>query len=63
VKIDIIRIKRLLSEIVRNSDDLKKMVEKNTLRPDSMELKATKYMHIPRDSGRRFRAKPATHSD
>ncbi len=46
MKIDIIRIKRFLAEIVRNSDDLKKMVEENTLRPDSTELKAVKYTLI-----------------
>lgn len=33
-------------EITRNSDDLKKIVEQGMLAPDSMELKAAKYILI-----------------
>ena len=46
MKIDVVRIKRFLSEIVKNSEDLKKTVDENTLRPNSTELKAVKYMLI-----------------
>ena len=46
MKIDIAKIKRYLTEINRNSNDLKIMVSDNSLRKDSIELKAAKYLLI-----------------
>jgi uncharacterized protein YutE (UPF0331/DUF86 family) len=46
MKIDTIRLKKYLSDIVRSAHDLKKIVEQNTLLPDSIELKAAKYILI-----------------
>jgi len=46
LKIDIAKIKRYLNEITRNSNDLKIMVSENSLRKDSIELKAAKYLLI-----------------
>jgi len=46
LKIDIAKIKRYLNEITRNSNDLKTMVSENSLRKDSIELKAAKYLLI-----------------
>ncbi|MBW2065988.1 MAG: DUF86 domain-containing protein [Deltaproteobacteria bacterium] len=44
--IDIIRLKRLLTEIRRSSNELKQLVEENTLYPGSVPLKAAKYLLI-----------------
>ena len=44
--IDVIRLKRLLSEITRNSGELKRLIEENTLYPGSVPLKAAKYLLI-----------------
>jgi len=44
--IDIIRMKRLLTEIRRSSSELKQLVEDNTLYPGSVPLKAAKYLLI-----------------
>lgn len=46
MRIDIIRFRQYVLEITRNSDDLKKTVGKGSLAPDSMELKAAKYILI-----------------
>ena len=46
MKIDIAKIKRYLNEITRNSNDLKIMISENSLRKDSIELKAAKYLLI-----------------
>jgi len=46
MKIDTIRLKKYLSDIVRSAHDLKVIVDQNTLRPGSMELKAAKYILI-----------------
>jgi uncharacterized protein YutE (UPF0331/DUF86 family) len=46
MRIDIKRLKRYLTEITRNSDELKKILAQNTLSPDSLELKAAKYILI-----------------
>ena len=46
MKIDTIRLKKHLSDIVRSSHDLKMIVDQNTLLPDSIELKAAKYILI-----------------
>jgi uncharacterized protein YutE (UPF0331/DUF86 family) len=46
LKIDIAKIKRYLNEITRNSNGLKIMISENSLRKDSIELKAAKYLLI-----------------
>ena len=46
MKIDTVRLKKHLSDIVRSAHDLKKIVDQNTLLPDSIELKAAKYLLI-----------------
>jgi uncharacterized protein YutE (UPF0331/DUF86 family) len=46
MKIDTIRLKKQLSDIVRSANDLKMIVDQNTLLPDSIELKAAKYILI-----------------
>ena len=46
MKIDTIRLKKHLSDIVRSANDLKMIVDQNTLLPDSIELKAAKYILI-----------------
>jgi len=46
VKIDKIRINRFLMEITKSSSDLKKLVMENRLEPESIELKAAKYLLI-----------------
>jgi len=46
MKIDTVRLKKHLSDIVRSTHDLKKIVDQNTLLPDSIELKAAKYLLI-----------------
>ena len=46
MKINIAKIKRYLNEINRSSNDLKIMVSENSLRKDSIELKAAKYLLI-----------------
>jgi uncharacterized protein YutE (UPF0331/DUF86 family) len=46
MKIDTIRLNKYLSDIVRSARDLKKIVDQNTLLPESVELKATKYILI-----------------
>jgi len=46
MKIDSSRLKQYLNEITRNSHELKKIVEKGTLAPESIELKAAKYILI-----------------
>ncbi len=46
MNIDNIRINRLLVEITKNSSDLESLIQKNQLAPDSVELKAAKYILI-----------------
>jgi uncharacterized protein YutE (UPF0331/DUF86 family) len=46
MKIDTIRLKKYLSDIVRSAHDLKMIVDQNTLLPESIELKAAKYILI-----------------
>jgi len=46
MKIDNIRLKKHLYDIVRSAHDLKMIVDQNTLLPDSIELKAAKYILI-----------------
>ena len=44
--VDIKRVRQYLAEITRNSQELKKIVEQGVLAPDSIELKAVKYLLI-----------------
>ena len=46
MKIDRIRLARYLSEITKSSNELKELIEKNSLEPESIELKAAKYLLI-----------------
>jgi uncharacterized protein YutE (UPF0331/DUF86 family) len=46
MKIDIPRVKKYLADIVRSANDLKKIIEQNSLEPGSIELKAAKYILI-----------------
>jgi len=46
VKIDPIRIKSYLAEIRRNSSELRELVDQNELTPNSLPLKAAKYILI-----------------
>jgi uncharacterized protein YutE (UPF0331/DUF86 family) len=46
VKIDIARLKKYLADIVRSANDLKRIIEQNSLEPGSIELKAAKYILI-----------------
>lgn len=43
---DRIRLKRYLTEITRNSRELNALIEKEELSPDSIEIKAAKYILI-----------------
>ena len=46
MKIDSVRVKKYLADIVRSANDLKKIIEQNSLEPGSIELKAAKYILI-----------------
>jgi len=46
MKVDMNRFRQYLTEITRNSIDLKKIVEQGELAPGSIELKAVKYILI-----------------
>lgn len=46
MRIDIKRLRQYLTGIMRNSQELKKIVEQGALTPDSIELKAAKYLLI-----------------
>jgi uncharacterized protein YutE (UPF0331/DUF86 family) len=46
MKVDSVRIKQYLSEIKKNSLDLKSLLDENELAPDSISLKAAKYILI-----------------
>ena len=46
MKIDSVRIKKYLADIVRSANDLKKIIERNSLEPGSIELKAVKFILI-----------------
>ena len=46
MKADRTRLKRYSMEITKNSADLKELVDKNSLTPESVELKAAKYILI-----------------
>ena len=44
--IDRARLKRFINEIIKNSNELKQLVKENTLTPNSLALKAAKYLLI-----------------
>ena len=44
--LDLIRLKKYLSDIVHSANELRQITQKNSLRPDSIELKAAKYLLI-----------------
>jgi len=44
--IDRARLKRFINEIIKNSNELKQLVKENTLSPNSLALKAAKYLLI-----------------
>jgi uncharacterized protein YutE (UPF0331/DUF86 family) len=46
MRIDFKRLRQYLTEITRNSQELKRIVEQGALAPDSIELKAAKYFLI-----------------
>jgi uncharacterized protein YutE (UPF0331/DUF86 family) len=46
MRVDIKRLRHYLTEITRNGQDLKEIVEQNALEPGSIELKAAKYILI-----------------
>lgn len=46
MKVDRIRLARYLSEITKSSNELKELIDKNSLEQDSIELKAAKYLLI-----------------
>lgn len=46
MRIDIKRLRQYFTEIIRNSQELKKIVEQGALTPGSLELKAAKYLLI-----------------
>jgi uncharacterized protein YutE (UPF0331/DUF86 family) len=46
MRIDTKRLRQYLTEITRNSQELKKILEEGALTPDSIELKAAKYLLI-----------------
>lgn len=46
MKVDQTRLKKYLADIIKSSHDLKEIVNKSTLQPDTIELKAAKYLLI-----------------
>lgn len=46
VKIDKVRLKKYLADIVRNAGELNAIIDQNDLQPDTIELKAAKYILI-----------------
>ena len=46
MKVDSVRLKKYLADIVRSANELKKIIEQNSLQPESIELKAAKYILI-----------------
>jgi len=46
MKVDSVRLKKYLADIVRSANELKKNIEQNSLQPESIELKAAKYILI-----------------
>jgi uncharacterized protein YutE (UPF0331/DUF86 family) len=46
MRVDIKRVRQYLMEITRNGQELKSLIAQGSLLPDSMELKAAKYLLI-----------------
>lgn len=46
MKIDLVRLKKYLTDIVHSAWELKTIIDRNELQPDSIELKAVKYILI-----------------
>ena len=46
MKIDLVRLKKYLTDIVHSAWELKTIIDRNELQPDSIELKAAKYILI-----------------
>lgn len=46
MKVDSVRLKKYLADIVQSANELNKIIEQNSLQPESMELKAAKYILI-----------------
>jgi uncharacterized protein YutE (UPF0331/DUF86 family) len=46
MKVDSVRLKKYLTDIVRSANELKKIIEQNSLQSESIELKAAKYILI-----------------
>ncbi len=46
MRVDLPRIKRYLMEITKNANDLNQLIEQNELKPDSIALKAAKYILV-----------------
>ena len=46
IKVDSVRLKKYLADIVRSANELKKIIAQNSLQPESIELKAAKYILI-----------------
>ena len=46
MKVDSVRLKKYLADIVRSANELKKIIEQNFLEPGTIELKAAKYILI-----------------
>jgi len=46
MKVDSVRLKKYLADIVRSANELKKIIEQNSLEPGTIELKAAKYILI-----------------
>ena len=46
MKADQIRIKSHLNDIKKNSSELQQLIDKNELKPDSLAMKAAKYLLI-----------------
>jgi len=44
--LDIIRLKKYLTDIVHSANELRQITQKDSLGPDSIELKAAKYLLI-----------------
>ena len=46
MKVDSVRLKKYLADIVRSANELKKIIEQNSLEPGTIALKAAKYILI-----------------
>lgn len=46
MKIDTVRLKKYLADIVQSAHELKKIIAQHSLQPESIELKAAKYILV-----------------